>query len=130
MLNLKEIKEKMEIFFDEFKNVTTPDGAIEKFKKIFDGEYYEKFTDIDEPYYECHTQKLYLQNGYGIGIEKSWGPFDFTGGGLVSHEGEDLCVFSELADDYVMLFEFSKKQKISNNIDSLYNIYLLKIYYL
>ena len=122
MLDLKEIKEKMEEFLKDFKNINTPDEAIEKFKQIFDGEYYEKFTDVDEPYYECHTQRLYIQNGYGIGIEKSWGSFDFAGGGVVSHEGEDLHIFSELADEYIMLFEFSKKEQISNNVDSLFNI--------
>lgn len=122
MVDLKEIKEKMQQFFDEFKNINTPDEAIEKFKQIFDGEYYETFTDVDEPYYECHTQKLYLNNGYGIGIEKSWGPFDFAGGGVVSHEGEDLHIFSKLADEYIMLFEFSEKEKILKDINSLYNI--------
>lgn len=122
MEKLKKIKEKMQKFLEEIKNVDTPDEAIEKFKQIFDGEYYETFTDIDEPYYESHSQKLYLQNGYGIGIEKLWGPFDFTGGGVVSHKGEDLHIFSELADEYIILFEFSEKEKISNNIDSLFNI--------
>ena len=122
MEKLRKIKEKMQKFLEEIKNVDTPDEAIEKFKQIFDGEYYETFTDIDEPYYESHSQKLYLQNGYGIGIEKLWGPFDFTGGGVVSHKGEDLHIFSELADEYIILFEFSEKEKISNNIDSLFNI--------
>ena len=102
MEKLKKIKEKMQKFLEEIKNVDTPDEAIEKFKQIFDGEYYETFTDIDEPYYESHSQKLYLQNGYGIGIEKLWGPFDFTGGGVVSHKGEDLHIFSELADEYII----------------------------
>lgn len=122
MIELDNIKSKMRKFFDEFKNINTPDEAIEKFKEIFKDEYFEIFTDVDEPYYECHTQKIYLQNGYGIGIEKSWGPFDFAGGGVVSHEGEDLHIFSELADEYIMLFEFSEKEEISNDIDSLYNI--------
>ena len=122
MAKVKKIKEKMEEFLNDFKNINTPDEAIERFKQIFDGEYYEKFTDVDEPYYECHTQRLYIQNGYGIGIEKSWGSFDFAGGGVVSHEGEDLHIFSELADEYIMLFEFSKKEQISNNVDSLFNI--------
>lgn len=81
MVDLKEIKEKMQKFFEEFKNINTPDEAIEKFKEIFKDKYFETFTDVDEPYYECHTQRIYLQNGYGIGIEKSWGPFDFAGGG-------------------------------------------------
>lgn len=122
MSDLKEIKEKMQQFLDEFKNLNTPDEAIEKFKQIFDGEYYETFTDVDEPYYECHTQKLYLNNGYGIGIEKSWGPFDFAGGGVVSHEGEDLYIFSKLADKGIMLFEYSEKEKIPEDIEFLYNI--------
>lgn len=122
MVDLKEIKEKMQEFFDEFKNIDTPDEAIEKFKEIFKDEYFETFTDVDEPYYECHTQRIYLQNGYGIGIEKSWGPFDFTGGGVVSHEGEDVYIFSKIANKYIALFEFSEKEEISNDIDSLYNI--------
>ena len=122
MAKVKKIKEKMEEFLNDFKNINTPDEAIERFKQIFDGEYYEKFTDVDEPYYECHTQRLYIQNGYGIGIEKSWGSFDFAGGGVVSHEGEDLHIFSELADEYIILFKFSEKEKILNNIDSLFNI--------
>lgn len=122
MADLKEIKEKMQQFLDEFNNLNTPDEAIEKFKQIFDGEYYETFTDVDEPYYECHTQKLYLNNGYGIGIEKSWGPFDFAGGGLVSHEGEDLYIFSKLADKGIMLFEYSEKEKIPKDTEFLYNI--------
>ena len=122
MADLTNIKEKMNLFLDEFKNLDTPDEAIEKFKQIFDGEYYETFTDVDEPYYECHTQKLYLDNGYGIGIEKSWGPFDFTGGGVVSHEGEDLYIFSKLGNEGIILFEFSEKKKIPTNTDSLYDI--------
>ena len=122
MMELKEIKEKMQEFLKEFKNINTPDEAIGKFKEIFKNEYFEIFTNIDEPYYECHTQKLYLQNGYGIGIEKSWGPWDFAGGGVVSHEGEDLYIFSKLADECITLFSFSKKEEISDNIDSLYNI--------
>lgn len=122
MVDLKEIKEKMTEFFDEFKNINTPDEAIEKFKEIFKDEYFETFTDVDEPYYECHTQKIYIQNGYGIGIEKSWGPFDFAGGGVVSHYGEDVYIFSELAKKYIALFEFSEKEEISNDKDSLYNI--------
>lgn len=122
MADLKNIKEKMQEFLSEFQNVNAPDEAIEKFKQIFDGEYYETFTDVDEPYYECHTQKLYLNNGYGIGIEKSWGPFDFAGGRVVSHEGEDLYIFSKLADKSISLFEFSEKEEIPKDIDSLYNI--------
>lgn len=122
MLDLKEIKEKMQEFLDEFKNVSTPDEAIKKFKQIFDGKYYETFTDVDEPYYECHTQKLYLQNGYGIGIEKLWGPGDFAGGGAISHEGEDLYIFSKLANKYITLFSFSKKEEKTEDIDFLYNI--------
>lgn len=122
MADLKEIKEKMKEFFDEIKNINTPDKVIEKFKEIFKDEYFETFTDVDEPYYECHTQKIYLQNGYGIGIEKLWGPFDFTGGGVVSHEGEDVYVFSKIANKYIPIFEFSEKEKIPNDIDSLYNI--------
>lgn len=122
MADLKQIKEKINIFLEEFKNVNTPDEAIEVFKQIFDGEYYETFTDVDEPYYECHTQKLYLNNGYGIGIEKAWGPFDFAGGGVVSHEGEDLYIFSKLADKGINLFYSSEKEKTPNNISFLYNI--------
>lgn len=122
MADLKEIREKMQEFFDEIKNVNTPDEVIEEFKEIFKGEYFETFTDVDEPYYECHTQKIYLQNGYGIGIEKSWGPFDFTGGGVISHEGEDVGVFSKIANKYILIFECSEKKEISNDMDSLYNI--------
>ena len=122
MADLKEIKEKMKEFFDEIKNINTPDKVIEKFKEIFKDEYFETFTDVDEPYYECHTQKIYLQNGYGIGIEKSWGTFDFAGGGVVSHEGEDVYIFSKIANKYIALFEFSEKEKISNDVDFLYNI--------
>lgn len=122
MVDLKEIKGKIQEFFDEFKNISTPDEAIKKFKEIFKNEYFETFTDVDEPYYECHTQKIYLQNGYGIGIEKLWGPFDFAGGGVVSHEGEDVYIFSKIANKYITLFEFSEKEEISNDIDSLYNI--------
>lgn len=122
MVDLKEIKEKMQKFFEEFKNINTPDEAIEKFKEIFKDKYFETFTDVDEPYYECHTQRIYLQNGYGIGIEKSWGPFDFAGGGVVSHEGEDLYIFSKLADKGIMLFEYSEKEKIPKDIEFLYNI--------
>lgn len=120
----KRNKEKMQEFFDEFKNINTPDEAIKRFKEIFKDKYFETFTDVDEPYFESHTQKIYLQNGYGIGIgiEKSWGPFDFAGGGVVSHEGEDVYIFSEIASKYIALFEFSEKEKISNDIDSLYNI--------
>ena len=116
------IKNKMQEFFKKFNNVSTPDEAIEKFKEIFKDEYFETFTDIDEPYYECHTQKIYLLDGYGIGIEKAWGPFDFAGGGVVSHEGEDLHIFSELAHESVLLFSFSEKEENPNNIDLLYNI--------
>ena len=45
MVDLKEIKEKMQKFFDEFKNINTPDEAITKFKEIFENEkeeFYEK----------------------------------------------------------------------------------------
>ncbi len=122
MIDLKEIKEKMQEFFDEFKNINTPDEAIRKFKEIFKDEYFETFSDVDEPYYECHTQKIYLKNGYGVGIEKSWGPFDFAGGGLVSHEGEDVYIFSKIANKYIPLFEWSEKQESQNEIDSLYDI--------
>ncbi|MCI9038892.1 MAG: hypothetical protein HFJ29_03320 [Clostridia bacterium] len=122
MIDLKEIKEKMQEFFDEFKNINTPDEAIRKFKEIFKDEYFETFSDVDEPYYECHTQKIYLKNGYGVGIKKSWGPFDFAGGGLISHEGEDVYIFSKIANKYIPLFEWSEKQEIPNEIDSLYDI--------
>ena len=122
MIDLKEIKEKMQEFFDEFKNINTPDEAIRKFKEIFKDEYFETFSDVDEPYYECHTQKIYLKNGYGVGIEKSWGPFDFAGGGLISHEGEDVYIFSKIANKYIPLFEWSEKQESQNEIDSLYDI--------
>ena len=122
MVDLIEIKNKMKNFFDEFQNINTPDEAMEKFKEIFKDEYVERFTDVDEPYYESHSQSIYLKDGYGIGIVKSWGPFDFAGGGLSSHFGEDVIVFSELADEYISLFESSKKEEISAKIDSLYNI--------
>lgn len=122
MVDLIEIKNKMKNFFDEFQNINTPDEAMEKFKEIFKDEYVERFTNVDEPYYESHSQSIYLKDGYGIGIVKSWGPFDFAGGGLISHFGEDVVVFSELADEYISLFESSKKEEISAKIDSLYNI--------
>lgn len=122
MVDLNEIKEKMQEFLNEFKSINTPDETITKFKEIFKDEYFETFIDVEEPYYECHTQKIYLQNGYGIGIEKSWGPFDFAGGDIVSHEGEDVYIFSKIANKYITLFEFSKKEKISNDVDYLYNI--------
>ena len=51
MADLKEIKEKMKEFFDEIKNINTPDKVIEKFKEIFKDEYFETFTDVDEPYH-------------------------------------------------------------------------------
>lgn len=122
MGDLKNIKRKMRRYFDELKNINTPDEAIENFKKIFNNEYVEIFTNVNEPYYESHCQNIYLKDGYGIGIMKSWGPFEFSGGGLISHYGEDVGVFSELADEYISLFESSKKEEISTKIDSLYNI--------
>lgn len=122
MVDLIEIKNKMKNFFDEFQNINTPTEAMEKFKEIFKDEYVERFTDVNEPYYESHSQSIYLKDGYGIGIAKSWGPFEFAGGGLISHFGEDVIVFSELANEYISLFESSKKEEITEKIDCLYNI--------
>ncbi len=124
MEELNGIKEKMQKFLNEFKNIKTPDEAIEKFKEIFKGQYFETYTSEDEPYYESHKQSIYLQNGYGIGIEKIWGPGDFTGGGLISHYGEDVYIFSKLADKYITLFSESDKEEILENMDSLYEINL------
>lgn len=122
MEELKEIKEKMQEFLQEFKNIDTPDEAIEKFKEIFKNEYFETYTSKDEPYYESHNQSIYLQNGYGIGIEKIWGPGDFMGGGAISHYGEDVYIFSKLADKYITLFVESEKKEILDDIDSLYEM--------
>ena len=38
MGDLKNIKRKMRRYFDELKNINTPDEAIENFKKIFNNE--------------------------------------------------------------------------------------------
>ena len=47
MMELKEIKEKMQEFLKEFKNINTPDEAIGKFKEIFKNEYLQDTMEVD-----------------------------------------------------------------------------------
>ena len=124
MNEIDKIKEKISKFLEEFKSeqIKSPDDAIKRFKELFKNEYFEIYTHEKEPYYESHNRSIYIVDGYGIGIENVWGPGDFTGGGLVSHEGEDVCIFSKLANTYINLFECSERNNNLGNISELYNI--------
>ena len=124
MNELDIIKEKIKEFFDKFENKEsmTISETITLFKEIFKDNYFEKNTYEDSPYYKLDTESIYIKEGYGIGISKVSGPGDFTGGGLVSHKGVDLFVFSELADYSIVLFDESERNKNIKNYEKLFDL--------
>ncbi len=122
MKELKEIKVKMQEFLNEFKSIDNPDDAILKFKNIFKDKYFEENISENSPYYKSQSQKLYLKNGYGLGLMRVSGPGDFLTLDNPSHHGIDLYIFSAVADEYITLFYESEKMEIDKNINDLYNL--------
>lgn len=124
MENLENIKKKINILIKEFENkqLNTPDEIMNRFRELFKNEYFEINNDKSKPYFESHSEELYIKNGYGIGISKVWGPMDFAGGDLVSHKGTDVYIFSEIADEDVTLLEWSERNTEPKGVEKLYNI--------
>lgn len=124
MNNLENIKEKINILIKEFesKQVNTPDEIMNRFKELFKNEYFEICENENKPYFESHSENFYINNGYGIGISKVWGPMDFAGGGVVSHKGVDVYIFSAIADEYITLLEWSERNTKLEDSEKLYDI--------
>jgi hypothetical protein len=124
MNNLGNIKEKVSILIKEFesKQLNTPDEIMNRFKELFKDEYFEINKNEKKPYFESHSENMYIKNGYGIGISKVWGPMDFAGGGAVSHKGVDVYIFSAISDEYVTLLEWSERNTKLEDSEKLYDI--------
>lgn len=124
MNNLEDIKKKINILIQDFndKKINTSNEIMDRFRELFENEYFEIDKTVDEPYFESHSEDIYIKNGYGIGISKVWGPMDFAGGGLVSHKGTDVYIFSKVADKYVTLLEESERNEKLEKVEHLYNI--------
>lgn len=123
MEELDAVKQKIQQFLSEFENndKITPDEAFERFRQIFENQYFEEKKYENSPYYKSYSKRLYLKNGYGIGIEKVWGPGDIAGSGLTSHYGVDVYIFSKLADKYITLFDESERNTQLDNSVNLYD---------
>lgn len=124
MESLEKIKIKLHDFLNFCENVDTINEAIEKFKEIFDNEYIEEFKQESSPYYRSTSQKFYIKDGYGLGIETVSGPGDFMTLDNPSHRGVDLFIFSALADEYITLFAESEKDNEKKDINKLYKFNL------
>lgn len=120
---MENIKQKLNNFLEEFKSnqIQTSNDAMNRFAKIFKDEYIVEKINDEHPYYKSYTIRYYIKNGYGIGIEKVWGPGDIAAGGLHSHEGEDVYIFSNLADTNITLFDASNKNLELEDINSLFD---------
>ena len=120
---MEDIKQKINKFLEEFKNneIQTSNEAMSRFAELFDNEYIVENINDEHPYYKSYTTRYYIKNGYGIGIEKVWGPGDIGSGGLTSHHGVDVYIFSKLSDRYITLFDGSERNYELENSDSLYN---------
>lgn len=124
MEELDTIKDKIQQFINEFESIDniSPDEAFEKFRQMFENEYFEENKYENSPYYKSYRKTLYLKNGCGIGIEKIWGPGDIAGGGLTSHHGRDVYIFSRLADKCITLFDESERNNKLEDSKELYDI--------
>lgn len=120
---MDNIKQKLNKFLEEFKSnqIQTSNDAMNRFAQIFKDEYIVEKINDEHPYYKSYTIKYYIKNGYGIGIEKVWGPGDIAAGGLCSHQGEDVYIFSKLADSSITLFDESNKNLELEDVDSLFD---------
>ncbi len=120
---MEKIKQKLNEFLKEFKSsqIQTSNDAMNRFAELFENEYIVENINDEHPYYKSYTIRYYIKNGYGIGIEKVWGPGDIAGGGLSSHQGIDVYIFSKLSDTYITLFDESKRNEEVGNIESLYD---------
>ncbi|MCI8548097.1 MAG: hypothetical protein HFJ38_04320 [Bacilli bacterium] len=124
MNNLEDIKRKINILIQDFndKKINTSDEIMNEFRELFKNEYFEIDKTEDKPYFEAHSENIYIKNGYGIGISKVWGPLDFAGGGLVSHKGTDVYIFSKLANEYITFLDESERNTKLEKVENLYNI--------
>lgn len=120
---MEDIKQKINKFLEEFKNneIQTSNEAMSRFAELFDNEYIVENINDEHPYYKSYTTRYYIKNGYGIGIEKVWGPGDIGSGGLTSHHGVDVYIFSKLSDEYITLFDESERNYELGNSEKLYD---------
>jgi len=120
---MENIKQKLNKFLEEFKSnqIQTSNDAMNSFAKLFKNEYIVETINDEHPYYKSYTIRYYIKNGYGIGIEKTWGPGDIAAGGLCSNKGVNVCIFSNLADSNITLFDSSNKNLDLEDVDSLFN---------
>lgn len=123
MNNLEDIKKKINILIKDFKNkkINTPDEIMNRFKELFNNEYFEINETENRPYFKWKSESIYIKNGYGIGISKVWGPMDFSAK-AISHEGVDVYIFSEIANEYVTLFDESERNTNLEKVERLYDI--------
>lgn len=123
MNNLEDIKKKINILIKDFKNkkINTPDEIMNRFKELFNNEYFEINKTENRPYFKWKSESIYIKNGYGIGISKVWGPMDFSAK-AISHEGVDVYIFSEIANEYVTLFDESERNTNLEKVERLYDI--------
>lgn len=110
METLISIREKLKKFlFEVNSDDITMNSAIDKFKSLFSGEYEKINASEVEPYYQSYSQTYYIKNGYGIGLQKSWGRGDIFGNSS-SHKGVDLTLISPLADNIDLWYESEHKK--------------------
>lgn len=117
-MELEQIKNKLKEFLNESKKINSPEDAILKFKEIFENEFLEE----KKFYYSSNSQKFYIKNGCGLGLEINTYPGLFTPPNLISHHGIDLRIFSTLADEEITLFIKNEKTQIKEDITCLYDL--------
>lgn len=126
MEKIEVIKMKIEQFLKKFKNqeTITINETILLFKQIFKDEYLENNIYENHPYYKLNTDKLYIKNGYGIGLEVVSGPGDIGFGGATSHTGIDVYIFSEINKEFITLFSKNEKEKNIKDMNKLFDFKL------
>lgn len=126
MEKIEVIKMKIEQFLKKFKNqeTITINETILLFKQIFKDEYLENNIYENHPYYKLNTDKLYIKNSYGIGLEIVSGPGDIGFGGATSHTGIDVYIFSKINKEFITLFSENEKEKNIKDINKLFDFKL------